>query len=847
MAQPIKKTVSYEKNISNELWNLLDNGVNDVIRNMFPSTKISPEAFFIAALSEPDCMLYKALNGYLTSIQIEEVYDSLYKNFSEVQGITTARANVLIDFSIEMRTLLSDSDKQREKMNFKTITSDILLLTLLHSQYDEKSPLNKLSNLLNEMGVSYGVYNDLVAKLHDTTNAIENISDDDNGIDEEVKALTIVISGGTNTIDTSEKKDLSGNVPYCINLNAKAERKEIDPIIGRKKEINSIINIFARRKTNNVLLVGESGVGKTAIIEGLAVLINNGTAPEYIKNAEIFKFNPSSVMSGTQYRGMFEERMLQITKALSKKLNVIFFLDDIHKIVSEKQEYNYDFSSALEEIFSNPNIRVVATTTQKGFHSSIENNPELARRFQKLTIGKPSISECKKIIERVKDYYEKFHGVKYDDNAISACVSLADRYITDRTLPTSAIDIIDEAGAKKKIGKFDNERLSELKNGLAIYKEEKSNLIKDDKIGDANICEAKIKGLKIEISGELEKLADNKEIPIVTETDIYNTVSEHTGIPVQKINASEKKALAKIDKILKRDIIGQDEAIDVVSRAIKRNKVGLYPSNRPIFSCMCIGNTGCGKTLLAKKLAKEIFGDEKYLIRFDMSEYSDKTSINKLIGASAGYVGYNEGGLLTEKVKNNKHAVVLFDEIEKADDEIYNLFLQILDEGFLTDNTGQKVDFKNTILILTSNIGTKKASTEKAIGFNVDQDINKKDIIKKELMKKFAPEFINRLDEIVYFNNLTEENLKDIIRLELDKLKERTDNIGFKYSYSNDVIDYVFETIKSERDYGARPILRAIQKEIENKITDIILDNDIETGEIDSFIDKENKLIIKLK
>ena len=373
----------------------------------------------------------------------------------------------------------------------------------------------------------------------------------------------------------------------------------------------------------------------------------------------------------------------------------------------------------------------------------------------------------------------------------------------------------------------ETDEIKNKKNTLFLLKEEKDRLIKQDKIDDAKKINEEINILNTAIVLELSELEKKFEInKTITTDDLYEALSQHTDIPISKISVSEKKIISNIDKILKKSVIGQDEAINLITNAIKRSKVGLYPSNRPIMVGMLIGPSGTGKTLTAKMLAKEIFGDEKYLIRFDMSEYSDKTSVNKLIGSNAGYVGYENGGLLTESIKNKKHAVLLIDEIEKANDEVYNLFLQVFDDGFLNDNQGNKVDFKNTIILLTSNVGVKRALNEKSIGFNKDSNLDKKEIIKKELKSKFPPEFINRIDNIIYYNELNEENLKSIIRLEISNLIDRLTNIGYKMTYQDSVIDYIFTIIKKEKEYGARPITRAIQNEIENKITDLILDNE---------------------
>jgi ATP-dependent Clp protease ATP-binding subunit ClpC len=426
-----------------------------------------------------------------------------------------------------------------------------------------------------------------------------------------------------------------------------------------------------------------------------------------------------------------------------------------------------------------------------------------------------------------KKQYEKYHSVKMGNDIIKLCVDLASKYMTDKNLPDSAIDIIDEVGASISSMVNEPEQIQTLKNELKGIKKEIKQAIKGDnqeKIDELTEKEHRAKLELIEVEKQYQKDIANR--PEITEDMVYQVVSEQTDIPLTKLSVDDKKALIGINNILKQSIIGQDEAIDVVSRVIKRNRVGIT-NGRTMANLFFIGGTGCGKTLLAKKLAQEIFGDEKYLVRFDMSEYSDKSSVSKLIGSSPGLVGYENGGLLTEAIKHKKHCVLLLDEIEKADPDVYNIFLQLFDEGHLTDNTGQRIDFKNVIIIMTSNIGVRNANEfAVGIGFNANTDKNKKDILKKELNKQFPPEFLNRIDDIVYFNELNNDNLKNIIKLELNKLNKRIKEIGYEITYSDETIDYLFNIVKNEKNFGARPVIRTIQDEIENVITDLILEND---------------------
>lgn len=857
--QPKNNVLEYEKYFSNELSNFVENTVHDVVVETNVNS-ITPPVFFSGILSDEECMAYKVLNGYLTTYEIDDIFKKLFTLANEEATSSIIKPGTLIEYSTTMKTLLSLANKERILLKHDAIATDHVLLALLNP--DTKAG-NDIKSIFTDASVSYDVIRENCIKMHETTDAINRMPfnldgrivsmDSGNGNDYTTVTIYGPLSAAMNPNDILQKvitnarnvpmapkPNRAGNIPFCTNLNEIAAKGGIDPLIGRRTEVKKIVKIFNRRKRNNALLIGESGVGKTAIVEGLAKMIVDGDVPEALKDYVIYLFNPMELLAGTQFRGMFEDRMNGVIKELKSRKNAILFIDNIHNILGNQNKNEYDFSGILTENLKDNSIKVIATTNQKGFHTSIEGNSEIAGCFQSVKIDKPSIQECETIIRNVKPIYEKFHNVIYGEDTIDVCIKLATRYITERPLPMSAIDLLDEAGAEIKMIANETPEIREKRKHIAELEQDKEKAIKIDDIDLSKTIQYEISAEKLEIAKILDK--QKFTVSVVTPDDMYRTVAEHTNIPVQKLTTSDKKVISGMADVLKQYIIGQDEAINVVCQAIKRSKVGLYPSNRPIFSSLCIGNTGCGKTLLAKMLAKEIFGDEKYLVRFDMSEYSDKTAVNKLIGASAGYVGYSEGGLLTEAVKNKKYAVVLIDEIEKATDEIFNLFLQILDEGCLTDNTGQKVDFKNTILILTSNVGAKRAQNENSIGFNVNENENKKDIIEKELKNKFPPEFINRLDEIVYFNQLTDDNLKEIVKLELNKLVERVQGLGHKLEYTEGVVDYIFKLTEKEKKYGARPIGRAIQREVENKVTDVLLENEEE--HIALTADVENNCII---
>lgn len=845
--QPINNRKEYEKVYSKELKDFLNN-LNSIGKD-FPINEITPLFFTLIALESKNTLLYRTLNTFLDSLAIEGLHDSLLSSVDpSLSGIHHKRE---IPLSSDMVGFIKKSINEAKLLNHTLITTNHILLAILSEE-------NNISKNFGDNEVSYSLYMSLVNDMYETTNEIEqtesidkitlglpniitmnvdDISDGLNFVGEIQKQLGLMTNG-------SKNKENKGDVDFCTNLNKMAENGHISRVMGRDEEISKIIQILNRHKSNNVVIVGDPGVGKTTLVEGLVQRIVSEEVPPSFLDKKIWKLNIGSMVAGTQFRGMFEERMETLISKLKKGNNNVLFIDDIQTAVhNNNKNSDVDIMGMLNGILNDGSVQVIVSTNHKGYRNIFEGDNNYASKFQKLILQKPSREECFNIIKYIIGEYEKHHSVKYSDRVINLSIDLAERYISERTVPTSAIDIIDEVGSYCYLKNIFTTDIAELKSLKKEINNEIKKELKKDNIERVNELEKEID----EIDSKTAKFGSNTWAIIekgveITVDDVYHVVSKKTGVPISKLNSVEKRGLKDIESILKKKVIGQDEAIDTICKVIKRNKLGLSSKNKPIGSYLLVGQSGVGKTYLAKKIAEEVFGDEKYLIRFDMSEYADKTSVNKLIGSSAGYVGYDEGGLLTEAIKKNKYAVLLIDEIEKANDEVFNIFLQVLDEGFLTDNSGFKVDFKNTIIIMTSNVGTKRASTEKGLGFVSNENEKYKDILDKELKNKFPPEFINRLDEVVYFNTLNDDNLRQIIKIEMDNLKVRLESNSYKVEYLDNVVDYLMKIVEKEKEYGARPILRTIQKEVENKIIDIILNNEEKTSFFIS--SQENVLVI---
>lgn len=608
-------------------------------------------------------------------------------------------------------------------------------------------------------------------------------------------------------------------------------------MIGRIQETERVIEILSRRTKNNPCLIGEPGVGKTAVIEGLAQKIVSGNIPEILKNKRVVSLDITSMVAGAKYRGDFEERIKKALNEVKKAGDIILFIDEIHTIVGAgAAEGAIDAANILKPLLARGEIQVVGTTTIKEYRKYIEKDSALERRFQPVDISEPTLEETKRILDGLRDKYEAHHNVKITDEAIGAAIELSNRYITDRFLPDKAIDLIDEASSKARLKSFvEPEHLKNLEKQVEKLEIEKESAINLQDFEKAAQFRDETIRLKNNLENEKIKWRNetNQKMITIGLEEIAGVVSRWTGIPVTKINQDENVKLKNLEQILHKRVVGQEEAIEAVSKAIRRSRVGLKDPNRPIGSFLFLGPTGVGKTELTKALAEVLFENENAMIRLDMSEYMESHSVSKLIGSPPGYVGYDEAGYLTEKVRKNPYSVVLFDEVEKAHPDIMNLLLQILEDGRLTDNQGRIVNFKNTVIIMTSNVGARLITEKKSIGFENRQEDGERDyqLIKNEVLaetrKVFKPEFLNRIDELIVFHKLTDENLREITDILLEKVIERIKKQGIEVEITENAKKIIIEN-GSDYKYGARPLRRTIQNLVEDKVAEKILEGNFE-------------------
>lgn len=797
-------------NIDNttEEFNELIKYINNTLIVEFPSDQIGIEYLLCAILDNTSCRAYKIIDKFVMSDNIEKLR-GLYLSYLDAHALKTTNPTSN-SYTHEYDLIMSDAASEQSKFNANKIGSEHVLLALINPS----NPYSDIMEIFSNMGITYDI---VVSQCH--------ISDQYPLIRHVSKTKKLQSSINQLNLDAQDQQTMISQ--FTTNISELVKKQKCDVLIGREDELNRIIEILSRRKKNNVILIGPSGCGKTQLVHGLAELINLNLVPDNLAHKDIIMLNINDMLSGTSFRGMFEERISTLIKELTTSNKYILFIDDIQSVLKNKQaDKDADISSVIENILRIDGLQFIGATTFKEYHKSVESNPGLARKLQKIVLSPSTINETIDIIRRVKHSYEGFHRVAYSNDIIEYCSIMAERYITDKCLPDSALDVIDLCGSQVHFNFCMNTEMAKIKKDISSHLQMQQKYINDGEFEKSDKEEEIIKALKAQLASIK---TNTKDIPKcqytnITVSDVNKAISAIANIPIKDLNASEKEKIANMESAIKQNIVGQDDAVEKVCRIIKRHKVGLGDKTKTLGNVLLCGTSGCGKTLLAKQLAKCVFGSDEYLVRIDMSEYSEKHSVSKLIGSAPGYVGYENGGQLTEAIKNKPNCVLLLDEIEKAHEEVYNIFLQLFDEGHLTDNMGERVNFKNVIVLMTSNVGAKEVMGNKnSFGFVPSNTKNPNSIVESQIKQQFSPEFINRLDQIICFNNLNEENFKSIISLEMGKVASRLKSIGYSMKYTDDVTNYIFEKAWKNNSYGARPIIHTIQDEIEDKLADCIL------------------------
>ena len=752
------------------------------------------------------------------------------------EQITTKNKELPLEVTAEK--ILKGAENECDNMGDDFLDTQHLLLSTLKVR-------NSVGSFLKGFKINY-----TMVKKHMEKNLIQNSIDPIDSDDENIFRDNKKISKKSNK--TNETPILDN---FSIDVTKRASEGKIDPVIGRDESIQRVAQILARKKKNNPVLIGDPGVGKTTIVEGLALKIIQGDAPRTLLDKRIISLDITSLVAGTKYRGQFEERIKGVVDELMNVDNVILFIDELHTIVGAgNASGSMDAANVLKPALARGDIQVIGATTLDEFRENIEKDGALARRFQQVLINPPSVEDTIKILNKIKFSYENYHKVYYPQETIEQCVKMADRYLTDREFPDKAIDILDEVGSRTQVNAKPPKTINNLEDKINEIKERKSNVVKKQKYEEA----AKLRDEEREVNDKLEFEKEkwletiNKDRKKITPEDVNEVVSIMTGIPLKRLSGDQGRKMLEMESEMMKQIIGQDDALEKIAKSLRRNRVGIRNPKKPIGSFMFLGPTGVGKTHIAKKLAEYMFGDEDSLIRLDMSEFQEKHSISRLIGSPPGYVGHEEGGQLTEKVRRRPYSIVLFDEIEKANKEIYNTLLQLLDDGQLTDSSGRKVNFKNCMVIMTSNVGVKKLSDfGTGVGFGTKSKIEREESIKDgmlldELKKQFPPEFLNRLDDVVIFKTLTKEQISKIVELEIDKLVDRVTEIGFTLQINKTAKDYLVEQ-GYDKEYGARPLNRAIQKYIEDPVSEEILSGRVKKGQTIkvSYIKSKEDIVVK--
>lgn len=813
-------------NFSNEFQNSIGYGIDSLFKE-FPFKEFTLEHLILCILDNPKSNVVRILDNFLTTANLARLRE-VYGEYLASNSIKSPQETNEVKFSGEVSFILKNADDEKSYINTVTesqekLGSEHVLLAMINGN----EGIERIRNVFENMSVDYATFRERCIKLY-TDKQNKKKSKEINIVDD---PITMAIRNVTNAA-----KDKKGNniKQFTENITEMARNGQLDTVVGRDNEVDVLIKILSRRKKNNAVIVGDGGVGKTSVVHKLAQKIVNGDVPDVLRGKEILLVNVMALVGGTHFRGMMEERISGLFSELKKNKNNILFFDDMQQILkTSTKEKDSDLSSMINEILEAGDVSIIGTMGYKDYRNGVEINPSLSRKLQKVIINPPSLEDAKTIVMYAKEAYEKFHNVHFSEEVVNTIVSLSNRYVSDRKLPDSAIDVIDLCGAYNTTKTGIPKDIKDTMTQLAQVKTDIKKFVSEGDFSAADAAKAQELIYKKKLCNyDRLRETNGNAIPYeVTESDVMKVISDITQVPISRLSVDDKKKLANIEDTIKQNLIGQDEAVDAICKVIKRNKVGLSGRGRPMGIALLLGKSGTGKTMLAKQIAKHIFGSESDLVRIDMSEYSEKSSISKLIGSAPGYIGYENGGQLTESIKNKQHCVLLLDEIEKANEEVYNLFLQLFDEGRLTDSSGQIVNFKNTIVLMTSNVGAKKASElGNGLGFIADENSNKNAITDKELRKKFTPEFLNRIDKIVHFNPLTDENLKSIVVLELSKLSKRLNEIGYNLAYTDSVVNKLSEMAIAQKEYGARPIIHLIQDNVEDVITDAMLLDEYEKG-----------------
>ena len=813
---------------------------------------IGPEHLMLGILRDGDGLAIQILQDF--DVNLKSLKEQIDSQIREIQEPEEGNSNELV-VTKSTEKILKMSILEARLTKSTPTDSEHLLLALLK---DKKTLINSIMQSYNVDYSSALLYvksiidNRNDKELNDETESPimgDNFTDDDDDMEGRSSSQRPV--GGAPTAKTTSDTPVLDN--FGTDITKAASENRLDPVVGREKEIERLSQILSRRKKNNPVLIGEPGVGKSAIVEGLALRIIQKKVSRILFDKRVIALDMASIVAGTKYRGQFEERIKAILNELSKNPNIILFIDEIHTIVGAGGSTgSLDAANMLKPALARGEIQCVGATTLDEYRKNIEKDGALERRFQKVIVDPTTSEETLQILQNIKDRYEEHHNVKYTDEALKACVTLTERYVSDRNFPDKAIDALDEAGSRVHISNITIPKVIEtMEQELEEVEQLKNDAVKAQKYELAASYRDKQRQLLVALEAEEQRWQKEiKEKPeIVDDQKVAEVVAMISGVPVQRIAQAEGQRLLQMKDVLRSQVIGQDEAVEKIVKAIQRNRVGLKDPNKPIGTFMFLGPTGVGKTHLAKKLAKFLFDSTDNLIRVDMSEYMEKFTVSRLVGAPPGYVGYEEGGQLTEKVRHKPYSVVLLDEIEKAHPDVFNLLLQVLDEGHITDSLGRRIDFKNTILIMTSNIGTRQLKDfGRGVGFSTASDISdaehSRDVIKKALSKAFAPEFLNRVDDLVMFDQLNKESIYKIIDLELEGFYKRVNELGFTIEISNEAKDFIASKGYDVQS-GARPLQRAIQKYLEDEMAEMIILTSVNEGDaIKVEFDKEKEKIV---